>query len=186
MGKQNETASEEQLQESASASTAEAQTAADSGTANDAAASDDAGSDDSSALTDRHGNDAIARGKYNRDIAARDKENAELKRKLEELQSKVDDAAKSEQSAKDLRSEIEKLRSEMAEKDVDHALKMAGCRSVKAARALLGDYDGDIAKLAQENPYLFERQKPSGATGAKPSGNATSLDDIDRAMGIRK
>ena len=37
---------------------------------------------------------------------------------------------------------------------------MAGCRSMKAARALLDDRGGDVAALKEAEPWLFEGSAP--------------------------
>ena len=63
------------------------------------------------------------------------------------------------------------LEAKMADSETTHRLELAGCRSVKAAKALLGDFDGDVSKLKAEHPYLFEEAKGgSGSTGLKPGG----------------
>ena len=57
------------------------------------------------------------------------------------------------------------MRAEIDEERTAWKLEKAGCRNVKAAKALLGDYGGDVAKLKAECPYLFEEDKPKGSTG---------------------
>lgn len=127
------------------------------------------GADD---LTDRHGQPAIARGKYERDMAAKDKEIAELTAKVEEM-------SKTEDGRKQMQEEIAKLRAEIASDKVNHSLELAGCVNLKAARAVLDDYDGDVAKLRSECPYLFKEAKQAGSTGL-PTGGAPNTKDEQR------
>lgn len=127
------------------------------------------GADD---LTDRHGQPAIARGKYERDMAAKDKEIAELKSKVEEM-------SKTEDGRKQMQEQIDKLQAEIASDKVNHALELAGCVNVKAARAVLDDYDGDVTRLRKECPYLFKEAKQAGSTGL-PTGGAPNTADEQR------
>lgn len=139
--------------------------------------------DDGADLTDRHGQPAIAKGKYERDLAAKDGEIAELRAKLDEL-------SRTEEGRKEQRERIAKLEAELAEAKVDHSLELAGCVNLKAARAVLGDYEGDVAKLREACPYLFgqERRPQAGSTGLPASGASDGgLDEkLDRAFGLKK
>lgn len=116
-------------------------------------------------VTDKHGHPGISEGKYNRDIAAKDAEIADLRKQL-------DEAIKTEEGRKALEAKISKLEADQADERVTHKLEMAGCKSVKAAKALLEDYEGDVGKLKAEHPYLFEAEKPQGSLGVKPGGAA--------------
>ncbi len=74
----------------------------------------------------------------------------------------------------------------MADERVDHKLELAGCLNAKAAKALLGDYDDDVAKLKEGCPYLFGVEKKTGSTGLKPEGGASDLDDkLDKAFKLK-
>lgn len=128
---------------------------------------------------DPHGQPGIARGKYERDIKERDQ-------KIAELEKRIAEAAKSEEAAKELRGEIDKLKADMKAKDTENALRMRGCKSVKAAMVLLDDYDGDIEKMAEDCPFLFDTEpaKPTGSTGIKPAG--TVDDAAERLAKARK
>lgn len=129
---------------------------------------------------DKHGQPGINREKYQRDIEAKDK-------KIAELQAQLDEKSKTEEGRAALKEELDKLKAEMADERVDHKLELAGCRNAKAAKALLEDYDGDVAKLKEACPYLFGNEKKTGSTGLKPEGGAGDLDDkLDKAFGIKK
>ena len=91
-------------------------------------------------VADRHGQPGINREKYARDMKARDD-------KIAELQAQLDEKAKTEEGRASLKKELDDLKAEMAGERVAHKLEMAGCRNVKAAKALLDDYDGDVDKL---------------------------------------
>lgn len=134
-------------------------------------------------VKDSHGQPGINREKYQRDIAAKDKEIANLKAQIAE-------AAKTEEGRKALEEKIAKLEADQKDERVTHKLELAGCRNTKAAKALLDDYDGDVAKLKEDCPYLFSdgKNKQTGSTGLKPDGDADkALDEkLDRAFGIKK
>lgn len=139
------------------------------------------GQDGGEGVKDKHGQPGINREKYQRDIEAKDK-------KIAELQAQLDEKSKTEEGRAALKEELDKLKADMAEERTAHKLELAGCRNVKAAKALLGDYDGDVSKLKDACPYLFGTEKKTGATGLKPDGDAgKDLDDkLDRAFGIKK
>lgn len=88
------------------------------------------------------------------------------------------EAARSKEAEARLTAEIEALRKDQADQQLDFSLERAGVRNVKAARALLDDYEGDVAKLKEAVPWLFEEPKPNptpqqtGATGLEPQGAA--------------
>ena len=96
-------------------------------------------------VKDNHGQPGINREKYQRDIAAKDKEIADLKAQIAE-------AAKTEEGRKALEEKIAKLEADQKDERVTHKLELAGCRNTKAAKALLDDYDGDVAKCRRSRP----------------------------------
>lgn len=114
-------------------------------------------------VIDKHGHPGISQGKYERDIKERDE-------KIAELQAQIEQAAKSEEAAAELAGKIDALKAEMADKDTDHALELAGCVDLKAAKAVLDDCGGDVAKLKDSKPYLFKQEQPAGSTGLRPAG----------------
>ncbi|OUP37958.1 hypothetical protein [Olsenella sp. An188] len=134
-------------------------------------------------VEDKHGHPGINREKYQRDMAAKDKEIAELK-------AQVAEAAKTEEGRKALEERIAKLEADQKDERITHKLEMAGCLNAKAAKALLDDYEGDVAKLREACPYLFSdgKAKQTGSTGLKPDGDAEkALDEkLDRAFGLKK
>ncbi len=114
-------------------------------------------------LLDEHGKPAINAEKYKRDMEKKDA-------KIAELEAKIAEQAKTEEGRKELQKQIDEMKASQADERVTHKLEMAGCKNTKAAKALLDDYNGDVAKLKEECPYLFEGKKESGSTGGKPGG----------------
>ena len=52
-------------------------------------------------------------------------------------------------------------------------------RSVKAARALLDEHEGDVAALKEAEPWLFSAAPaPAGTTGLPSAGAARSEDSL--------
>jgi len=99
---------------------------------------------------------------------------AERDEKIAALEAQVADAAKSAEAAEALRGQIEELRRQSADERVDFALQLAGCRNVKAGRAVLDDYGGDVEKLKGAEPWLFAAgASASGKTGLPSAGAAT-------------
>lgn len=87
---------------------------------------------------------------------------AERDQKIAELERQVTEASKTVESAEKLAKQIEELRAASEEERVGFELRLAGARSVTAARALLAEHDGDVAKLKEAEPWLF-----SGRAGAR-------------------
>lgn len=101
---------------------------------------------------------------------------AQYEKRIAELESQVAEAARSKEAEARLTAEIEALKKDQASQQLDFSLERAGVRNVKAARALLDDYEGDITKLKEAQPWLFVESKPSnapqqtGTTGLEPQG----------------
>jgi hypothetical protein len=131
------------------------------------------GGDDGDDLKDKHGQPGIAKGKYEREMAAKDAEIADLK-------AKVSDMSKTEEGRDALNKRIADLEAKVADEKLDHQLDNAGARNAKAVKAILGDYDGDIEKCKAANPYLFGEEKQKGSTGA-PHGGAGNA-SLDAAL----
>lgn len=131
-------------------------------------------------LVDKHGEPAISKGRYDREMQNKDAEIAALKDQLKELSEQASAGAKAQ-------ADVDALRQQLADEKVTHSLEVAGCVNAKAAKALLGDYDGDVAKLKEDCPYLFKAPQ-TGSTGLKPGGApGADLDaKLDRAFGIKR
>lgn len=137
------------------------------------------GQDGGEGVEDKHGQPGINREKYQRDIEAKNKQ-------IAELQAQLDEKSKTEEGRAALKAELDRLKADMADERIDHKLELAGCLNAKAAKALLGDYDGDVAKLKEGCPYLFGAEQKTGSTGLKPEGGAGDLDDkIDKAFKLK-
>lgn len=142
-------------------------------------ASDGSGDEGDGNVKDSHGQPGINKERHDREIAEKDAKIAELEGKLEE-------AAKTEEGRADLKAEIDKLRAEQDEERTAHKLEMSGCVDVKAAKARLADFDGDVAKLKESCPYLFEgKPKQTGSTGKPPAGASKAMDEkLDKIFGV--
>ncbi|MEG2932726.1 MAG: hypothetical protein RR842_04030 [Gordonibacter sp.] len=116
----------------------------------------------------------VNKNKYERDIAKRDKE-------IENLKSQIGEASKTEEGRKNLEVKIADLEKQVANTQVEADLKVAGCRNIKAAKALLEDYDGDVTKLKTAEPYLFT-SKETKSTGGSQKGNPDPEDSRTRSL----
>ena len=76
-------------------------------------------------------------------------------RKTAALEAQIAEAAKNSETAEQLRGEIAELKAQGESDRIDFKLQIAGVRNVKAARAMLGDYDGDVDALKAAEPWLF-------------------------------
>lgn len=92
--------------------------------------------------------------------------------RIAELEGQIAEATK---TAEKLRAEMDELRRQGDEQRIGFELQMAGCRSVKAARALLDEHNGDVAALKEAEPWLFEGGAPkqAGKTGLPNAGAAS-------------
>ena len=69
---------------------------------------------------------------------------------------------------------MDELRAAGEAQRVEFELQLAGARNVKAATALLADHGGDVSKLKEAEPWLFEGAPATtgGTTGLEPAGAA--------------
>lgn len=118
-------------------------------------------------LKDKHGQDAISRGRYEHDMQEKDAAIAALKDQLAEASKTAEGREKLEEDIAGLKNQIEADRTK-------YQLELAGCVNIKAANALLGDYDS-IDALKEACPYLFNAKK-EGSTGLKPAGAPNAED----------
>ncbi len=102
---------------------------------------------------------------------------ADRDKKIAELEAQIAEASKSVESANELAKQIEKLRADADAERVGYELKLAGCRSVKAARVLLAEHEGDVAALKKAEPWLFGDVPGGGATGLEPAGASKGESD---------
>lgn len=125
-------------------------------------------------VVDSHGQPGINKERHDREMAEKDAKIAELEAKLEE-------AAKTEEGRAELLTELADVKASLADEKVSHSLELAGCLNVKMAKAVLADeYGGDVAKLKEACPYLFQ-QKQEGSTGLPPAGATGTADERRRA-----
>lgn len=77
------------------------------------------------------------------------------------MEDQIADAAKNAETAKELRSELKQMKKQAEDDRVEFGLRLAGCRNVKAARAVLGDYNGDIESMKEaelsSNHFWYEQ-----------------------------
>lgn len=105
---------------------------------------------------------------FERQLAERDVEIAALR-------AQVAEAAKTAEATDALNARIQELEAKAATERVDFELRLAGCRSTRAARALLDDHKGDVGALKEAEPWLFDDgiSAPRGVTGLPNAGAAT-------------
>lgn len=126
-----------------------------------------AGGDDKDALT-------RARVDYERALAERDA-------KIAALEGEIAQASKTAEAAEKLRAEMDELRAAGEAQRVEFELRLAGAKNVKAATALLADHGGDVSKLKEAEPWLFEGATATtgGTTGLEPAGAAGSGEEAE-------
>lgn len=118
------------------------------------------------------GGDALERARADYEAALRERDE-----RIAALEGEIAEAAKTAESTEALRKEMDELRRRGDEERVGFELQIAGARNVKAARALLPDYDDDVDKLKAAEPWLFgagaAAPTQAGATGLPNAGAAT-------------
>ena len=118
------------------------------------------------------GGDALARARAEYEAALKERDE-----RIAALEGEIAEAARTAESAERMRAEMDELRRKGDEERVGFELQIAGARNVKAARALLPDYDNDIDKLKAAEPWLFgagaAAPAQAGATGLPNAGAAT-------------
>ena len=100
---------------------------------------------------------------------------AERDKRIKALEAQVAEAAKTAETAEQLKSQIEELKAQGESDRIEFELRLAGCRNVKAARAVLDDHGGDVSALKEAEPWMFSDspKQQSGKTGLANAGAAT-------------
>lgn len=111
---------------------------------------------------------------YEKQIAERDE-------KIASLEAQVAEAARSAETAEQLRGEIADLKAQGESDRIDFKLQLAGVRNVKAARALLSDHDNDVVKLKEAEPWLFEAAGKHAKGGSSAGSGTTGLPNAGAA-----
>lgn len=124
---------------------------------------------DGGELTDKHGEPAINRERYEREMKTANDRIADLEGKLKE-------ASETKERGESLKGELEKVKADFSDKELTYKLELAGCVDAKAAKARLDDFDGDVDKLKESCPYLFKQRK-TGSTGFAPGGSTGKEDE---------
>ncbi len=123
-------------------------------------------------VTDAEGSNTADKARADYEAALRERD-----ARIAELEGEIAEAAKTAESAEKLRKEMDELRRQGEEQRIGFELQMAGARNVKAARALLADYEGDVEKLKEAEPWLFGAgafaPAQTGVTGLPNAGAAT-------------
>lgn len=118
------------------------------------------------------GSDAAAQARADYEAALRERDE-----RIAELEGEIAEATKTAEGAEALRKGMDELRGRGDEERVGFELQLAGARNVKAARALLPDYENDIDKLKAAEPWLFgagaAAPAQAGTTGLPNAGAAT-------------
>ena len=106
--------------------------------------------------------------------AAYEAQLAERDKRIEELEAQIADAAKTAEAAEALKGEIAELKKQGADERIEFSLMLAGCRNVKAAKAVLDDHGGDVEALKAAESWMFADapQKQAGKTGLPNAGAA--------------
>lgn len=107
---------------------------------------------------------------------------AERDREIAELKAQAAAAAETQKRAKEMSDKIAALEKRAEEDRVTYQLTLAGARNVKAARALLADHDGDVAKLKDAEPWLFGAGPAKGGAGSTGLPNAGAATDSDKQL----
>lgn len=146
--------------------------------------SDDQGEAPQAQVSAAAGSDAVSQARADYEAALKERD-----ARIAELEGEIAEAAKTAEGAEALRKEMDELRRKGDEERVGFELQLAGARNVKAARALLPDYENDIDKLKAAEPWLFgagaAAPAPAGATGL-PSAGAAGADESTQMSRWRK
>ena len=121
------------------------------------------------------GNTGNGGNDYEKQIADRDA-------KIASLEAQIAEAAKTSEAAESLRTQIAELKAQGESDRIDFKLQLAGCRNVKAARAILADHDNDVDKLKAAEPWLFAKHTSGEGTGTTGLPNAGAATDEGKQL----
>lgn len=110
---------------------------------------------------------------------------AERDREIAELKAQAAAAAESRKRAEEMSAKIEALERRAEDDRVTYQLTLAGAKNVKAAKALLADHGGDVDKLREAEPWMFETsggRTGGGGTGGTGLPNAGAAVDSDKQL----
>ena len=117
----------------------------------------------------------MARPEYEAALTERDA-------RIAELEAGIAEEVKTAEGAEALRAGMDELRRQGEEQRVSFELQLAGARNVKAATALLADYDNDIERLKAAEPWLFADAGAPGQTGKTGLPNTGAASDEGKTV----
>lgn len=103
-------------------------------------------------------------------------------RDLTKVEAERDAAQAEVEGYKKLEKEFADFKAEQETAKTESALKEAGCHDIVAASARLKEFDGNVAKLKEAAPYLFNSSDKSKSTGGKPKGAPDPEDERTKKM----
>ena len=74
---------------------------------------------------------------------------------MENLERKLAKEAANKTAMEALTAKVSEFEAKSEAQRVEYELKLAGCRSIKAGRALFGDHGGDVDALKEAEPWPF-------------------------------
>lgn len=114
---------------------------------------------------------------YAAEIAQHDTRIAEANERIAELEVALETTGEKSEELETcnetIQIENEQLKAQAEADRMNSPLALAGCRNVKAARAVLDDYNGDVEALKSAEPWLFAAHvEATGTTGLPNAGAA--------------
>ena len=96
--------------------------------------------------------------------------------RIESLERKLAKEAANKTTMEELSAKVSELEAKSEAQRIEYELKLAGCRSVKAGRALLDDHGGNVDALKEAEPWLFAdtpAPQQGGKTGLPNAGTSS-------------
>lgn len=110
------------------------------------------------------------------------REVSKLKAENQELKDQLKASKEEAEGYKAIGDEFHEWKAEQEREKIDGALKAKGCHDTVAARARLGEFDGDIDKLKEAAPYLFTSTDNTQSTGGTQKGAPNPEDARTKKM----